>query len=240
MNTVLEKILRTGYTMSPNGKSIKVHSAISREEGEFLQEIISELKPVMSLEIGLAYGISALFICDALEKTVNTRHIIIDPNQYGGPWGDSWEGIGLNNLREAGYEEIIDFFNMPSYRALPQLEAQGCKIDFAFVDGWHTFDYTMNDFFYIDKMLRLGGIVAFDDANWPGIHKTCRYIVTNRSYSVVGCFLHRRKQLIKRVLLNGFLLVPFISKKMRQTLGQCIAYRKESEDKRPWNFHHPF
>jgi len=39
--------------------------------------------------------------------------------------------------------------------------ARGVKIDFAFVDGWHTFDYTLIDFFYIDKILRSGGLVSF-------------------------------------------------------------------------------
>jgi hypothetical protein len=32
----------------------------------------------------------------------------------------------------------------------------GVQVDFAFMDGWHTFDYTLLDFFYTDK---LGGHV---------------------------------------------------------------------------------
>ena len=58
MNPVLEKILRTGNTTSASGEIIKVHSQISEKQGESLQDIISEVRPKVSLEIGLAYGIA--------------------------------------------------------------------------------------------------------------------------------------------------------------------------------------
>ena len=40
------------------------------------------------------------------------------------------------------------------------------------------------DFFYIDKMLCEGGIVIFDDADWPSIRRVLRYVVSNLEYSV--------------------------------------------------------
>ena len=54
-------------------------------------------------------------------------------------------------------------------------EAQGERIDFAFIDGAHTFDHALVDFFYIDRMLNVGGIVAFDDLGFPCIEKVCRF-----------------------------------------------------------------
>jgi predicted O-methyltransferase YrrM len=240
MNPVLEEILRTGYCKSENGGLIKVHSEISPKEGKFLQEIMAEVKPQVSLEIGLAYGVSSLFICDALEKTLATRHILIDPLQI-----DGFQGMGLENLRQAGYEEIIEFYHQPSYKALPQLEAKGTKIDFAFIDGWHTFDYTLIDFFYIDRMLRVGGVVALDDANWPSIRKVCRFIVTNCAYSVFRCLEADlgRKGTLKYQLLS--LKQRLVSLKPDTELGlmpssRCIAFKKEAEDSRRWDFHHEF
>src|ERR1039458_7123204 len=106
MNQVLAEIMRTGLTKTADGNgSIKVHSAISKDEGEFLQRCVREVAPAVSLEIGLAHGISALFICDALRP--EARHIIIDPNQHGGAWGDSWDGIRLANLTRAGFGNQI-------------------------------------------------------------------------------------------------------------------------------------
>ena len=234
MNPVLKQILETGYVKSANGQLVRLHSNIPPEEGEFLQKIIAELKPKVSLEVGLAFGISALFICDALAKVQASRHIIIEPDDWG----------GLNNLKEAGYGHLIELHNLPSFRALPRLEAEGRKIDFAFIDGMHTFDYVMLDFFYIDRLLRVGGVVVFDDANWESIRKVCRYILTNRSYSVFSSSQSDRSgrfSLKHRLLFDA----PVISKPFRRIakpdilepdfklgLGDCryIALLKERDD----------
>jgi len=74
--------------------------------------------------------------------------------------------------------------DLPSHQALPRLEAAGLEIDFAFVDGAHWFDYVMVDFFCLDRMLKVGGVIVFDDANWPSVRKACRYVVANRAYAV--------------------------------------------------------
>jgi predicted O-methyltransferase YrrM len=76
-----------------------------------------------------------------------------------------FDGLGLANLDRAGYARLVEFHDEPSYRALPALEAAGQRIEFAFIDGWHTFDYVMVDFFYVDRMLRVGGIVVLDDTS---------------------------------------------------------------------------
>ena len=107
---------------------------------------------------------------------------MIDPQQH----GPSWRGIGLANVLRAGYGHFTRLIEEPSYRALPELERSGQHIDFAFIDGWHTFDFGLVDFFYIDRMLNVGGVVAFDDANWPAIRKLCRFVNTNLSYSLLA------------------------------------------------------
>ncbi len=190
MNPILEEIINSGYTESINGEKVKVDDAISVEEGLFLQKIICDIKASVCVDIGLGYGVSSLFIGDALRKTPNTRLITIDPKQLSLEKGIGYlirkerKGIGLNNLKKAGYEEMVKFYEVPSHLVLPKLEAQGVRIDFAFIDGWHTFDYTLLDFFYVDRLLRIGGVVAIHDTNRPAIRKVCRFIVKNRSYSV--------------------------------------------------------
>jgi predicted O-methyltransferase YrrM len=249
MHPVLAEILTTGFVKSADGDLVKLHSNISVEQGEFLQKIIFELQPKVSLEIGLAYGISALFICEALNQTSGTRHIIIDPYQ-----SNYWQGIGMHNLKKAGYEEIIELYQQPSHLVLPQLELPGTKIDFAFIDGMHTFDHTLVDFFYIDRMLNVGGIVALDDTNWPSIRKVCRFIVTNRSYSVLRCLdnndseLSLNRQLLKRAAniskpVRRILKPEYIQPDLELGLKpftRCIAFKKEAEDKRKWDFHRDF
>jgi hypothetical protein len=113
-----------------------------------------------------------------MAKVGGKRHILIAPDQSG------WHGIALHNLRKAGFGALIDFREQESQIALPQLVAEGTKIDFAFIDGWHTFDHALADFFYIDRLLRVGDIVAFDDAIQSAVHEVCRFIATNRAYRV--------------------------------------------------------
>jgi predicted O-methyltransferase YrrM len=254
MNSVLSEILKTGVTKSASGNStVELHSSISASEGQFLQKLVRQLDPTVSLEVGLAYGISALFICDALNARNGTQHIVIDPNQTGAidpnqhytSRGDSWGGIGIANLRRAGYGDIVRLIEAPSYRALAELEGSGQRIEFAFIDGWHTFDFTLVDFFFIDRMLNVGGVVAFDDASWPAIRKVCRFVKTNLAYSVVGAdgvdlepSLKRRVS--ERLLRHspfGALLRPEVIAPDRSTglVGRCIAFQKESEDSRVWN-----
>jgi predicted O-methyltransferase YrrM len=251
MNSVLQEILDTGRVKSESGELREVRFGVSQKEGEFLQGLIRELRPVVSLEIGMAYGVSTLYICDALEKTPYTRHIVIDPNQY----GQALDGIGMSNLRRAGHGEIIELLNEPSHQALPRLEAEGLKIDFAFIDGWHTFDYTLIDFFYIDRLLKVGGVVALDDTNMPGIRKLCRYIATNRAYRVTGLAPTSSYRISwRRRLLDQMLRFRKLSREMGRILsaeithsdlelglvGSCIAFQKDAEDTRDWDFHAPF
>jgi predicted O-methyltransferase YrrM len=254
VNAVLKEIVETGYTKTPEGESLRVHSSISTDEGLFLQELIRRFKPTLTLEIGLAFGVSALYICEALEKTSNARHTVIDPHQYLDPWGgNGWKGAGLYNLRQAGYGSMVDFIDLPSYQALPQLELSGQKIDFAFIDGWHTFDYSLIDFFYIDKMLRVDGIVVFDDADWPSIRKVCRYVLMNLSYEVVPqassptfskwWAFSWKVDCLNRILKVGdpFLKPELIRKDKDLGLqGNIVAFRKKSEDARKWDFHREF
>ncbi|HER23663.1 MAG TPA: class I SAM-dependent methyltransferase [Candidatus Atribacteria bacterium] len=262
MNPVLEEIMRSGYTESPNGERVKVYGAVSLEEGLFLQGIIRDIKPVVCVDIGLGLGVSSLFICDALAKTLNACLITIDPKQFSTEKGIGYcngthrKGIGLNSLRKAGYKEMIKFYEAPSHLVLPKLEDQCARIDFAFIDGWHTFDYTLLDFFYVDRILRVGGVVAIHDTNRPAIRKVCRFIVTNRSYSVFP--LQKKKQnlnlsITRRVIGRIAQLLP---KRIRHLFepefiepdeslglvphGSVMAFKKEAEYLSKSDYYHEF
>lgn len=254
MNPVLKKILETGCVEQADGQKIELHSNISPAEGEFLQGLIREVKPTQTLEIGLAYGLSALYICDALQQTPGARHIAIDPAQFS---PEFWKGIGVANLKAAGYGAMVDFYELPAHRVLPQLEADGVKIDFAFIDGSHLFDYALVDFFCLDQVLKVGGVVAFDDLWMPSIQRLCRFILTNRAYSVLryfpenpsnGTTLSPRRKFLRNLsetspVMRKMMKVEFTEPQIDLALGlpnQCIAFRKEGEDTRPWDFHREF
>jgi hypothetical protein len=139
----------------------------------------------------------------------------------------------------------VRLIEAPSYRALAELEGSGQRIEFAFIDGWHTFDFTLVDFFFIDRMLNVGGVVAFDDASWPAIRKVCRFVKTNLAYSVMGVDgsdpepslkLRVSERLLRRspfrTLLRSEVIAPDGSTGL---VGHCIAFRKNADDSRIWN-----
>jgi len=107
---------------------------------------------------------------------------VIDPYQH----DKLWRGIGIRNLRQAGFGDIVELIEEPSHLALARLESEGLSVDFAFIDGAHTFDFVLVDFFFVDRILKAGGIVVFDDADYPSIRRTLRYIVKNGAYRVYG------------------------------------------------------
>jgi predicted O-methyltransferase YrrM len=246
MTPTLEEILRTRRVCAPDGTKISLDYEITVSEGEKLQELIIDKRPIVSLEVGLGYGISALFICEAMSKIGGKRHILIDPD----PWH---QGAGLHNLRKSGFGSLVDFRQHESQVALPQILAEGTRIDFAFIDGWHTFDHVLVDFFYIDKMLRVGGVVAFDDAHQSAVHQVCRFVATNRAYrvcAVVGGTPFKRlgariarwgaghSQLLRRLMHNRI-------SETDESLGffwnsRFIAFEKLSDDTRRWDFHREF
>jgi predicted O-methyltransferase YrrM len=182
MDKVLQSLISTRSVVTKDGinRALGDHH-IPEEEGNFLQETIRRTQPRVSLEVGCAYGVSSLYICEALRQVDATKHIIIDAYQH-----DSFEGIGLANLRRAGYDDLIDFYETFSYKSLVFLIEECKEIDFAFIDGQHTFDYVLVDFFLIDKLLRPGGIVVLDDFTYPSIRSVCRYVLLNLRYKCVG------------------------------------------------------
>ena len=189
MNEVLRSILSSKSVVTDDGITRPLHSNISWEEGNFIQAMIKSSRPRVSLEIGCAYGIASLYICEALREVNATKHIVIDPGQHfphgKGPLS-GWEGIGLANLRRAGYWDLVDFHEVPSYQCLSRLTERRMEIDFAFVDGCHTFDYSLVDVFLIDKLLKPGGIIVMDDFSYPSVRSVCRYVLSNLRYRCAG------------------------------------------------------
>ena len=237
MNSVLRDILTSKRAPTADGKgSIDVHSSVSEEEGHMLARLIAQRKPKVSLEVGLAFGISALFICEAMhEATPDPRCVIIDPAQHAPQY---WHGVGLANLERAGYRKFVEFIEKPSQIALPELATEGRKIDFAFIDGEHLFDHALIDFFFVDQLMSVGGVVALDDTHWPSLRRLARFIATNRNYAVID---HVGSDTPGSGRLGPHSTPETLELDRRLGLqGQCIAFEKKANDDRKCDFYMDF
>ena len=254
MNSILQEIFKRGEVIDRQGKIRKLNSHISQDAGEWLQQLIRKHKPQRVLEVGCAYGISSLYIAEALKDIPGARHLILDPYQNDPA---VWDGIGLKNLEKSGYRDLVDFMETPSEIGLPKLLEEHVKVDFIFLDGFHTFDHTALDFFYSHRLLNVNGILVFDDVQMPAVRKVVRMALSFGCYRVMGgC---RESSTVARRFFNAFkstvgpvmkifgkwadeifhpeFLGSDVGKKINHSLTALI---KTQEDRRAWDWFHDF
>lgn len=147
--------------------------SVLRDQGSFLYDIVREVQPKQSLEIGLAWGGSAIHILCALEANKSGQHTAIDPLQKG------WSDIGVREPARLGLGHLIECLYEKSETVLPRFLVEGKTFQFIFIDGDHRFDAVMNDFFYSQKLLEVGGILVFDDAGGHAIDMVTRFVDKN-------------------------------------------------------------
>ena len=189
MNSYLKKVLSENK-FTYEGKDIELSDGIPIEEVEMIYDVMSEYKPKSSLEIGLCHGISSMAICDNLKESNGVNHII-DP-------GLKVNRYGINNLERAGLKDNFIHYDDVSEVVLPQLLQNDLKVDFVFMDGWLTLDHLMLDFFYIDKILNIGGIVMFDNCEMSSVKEAFNYFSQYPSYHELTSYLYRCRYLIKQ------------------------------------------
>ena len=259
-NRVISEIYSTGSVRDKEGKQISglIKSGIPFDEGMALYSCIRQFEPKRTLEIGMAYGLSTLFMCQAhYDNGKDGRHVAIDPKQT-----KEYKSIGLLNIKRANLDGQLEFIEAPSYLGLPKLVDEGRRFELIFIDGMHTFDYTLVDFFYSDLLLKAGGYLIFDDIWMPSVRKVILYVQRNRSYRLVpkllwnpgsplkhswSFFMQRgRRQKIglnaKQFLQNPFDLSTFFKLAYFSIKGspKYFGLQKVAEDYRQWHYHVAF
>jgi predicted O-methyltransferase YrrM len=174
-------------TKSVKGEDDSVYSimpaALPPERGRFLLEMCRTQHPAATLEVGLAWGLSTLHIFQALaeNRVAAPHHVIMDPFQ-----SSVFHNAALRELRELGLERSAEFYPQPSGLVLPRLVGEGRQFDLAFIDGDHRFESVFVDLFYVDQLLKPGGVVVFDDMSWDGVYLACRFAQTNYGYETIA------------------------------------------------------
>jgi predicted O-methyltransferase YrrM len=172
---LIRPALVSGRIQDDQGNELPFHSAIDEQCARVLHETVKRHKPKLALEIGMACGSSTVAILSALEPDASL--ISIDPFQH-----EQWKGVGVLNVQRSGYTSQHRLIEDRDYYALPGLLKDAQRVDFAYIDGWHTFEHILIDAFFTDKMLATGGVVGFNDCNLPSTHKALRWLTTHRHY----------------------------------------------------------
>jgi predicted O-methyltransferase YrrM len=202
-------------------------STIHREYAEALHAAVRRFRPQTVVEVGLANGASAVAIAAALRTNGGGRLISIDPNQR-----EQFHSRGLEALERSGLAQFHELIEEPSYLALPALLRRGIKAEFAYVDGWHSFDYVLVDFFYVDKLLAPGGVVGFNDAGLRSVDKVLRFALRYRKYAEIGVGL--------KPVFRGRNPLFTLRRRLLRIQAQDRYFQKQCDWEPRWDFFAPF
>jgi len=244
----IEALLAAGYTEDATGTRHPLQpDAIAPADGELIGRIVRASGARRTLEVGMAWGLSTLYICEALAANGGERHIAVDPNQT-----SDYHGCGVLNAQRAGFGELVHCIERPSFEALPQLLKDGEQFDLVFIDGNHRFDYTLVDFFYAQRLVRVGGLVLLHDPWLQAIRKvvTCIFRNDPSMHLVSDYALPRAGMLGGLVTALGFLAAdpfdPWIARFFaRNRFPNLIVFRKavemsKADEARIWDLYKSF
>jgi predicted O-methyltransferase YrrM len=209
-------------------RELAPHS-IEPAAGEALRDLAIAERATRTIEVGLALGMSALFLAAAVTSVdaAAGRHVAIDPFQ-----GESWDGAGLATLRAAGVEGVVEVIEEESALALPELARHGREFDLAFVDGDHRFESVLLDLTFMDRLIRPGGLIVVDDMWMPGVRLAVAYVERNLDLvsepgALPGGFRWRRASKLRRGIPEGS--------------GEMAVLRVPTDPPpRPWDRFDPF
>jgi len=169
----LDQIAQAKTTLTEDGERVELTSQINIRYGRFLFALVKMFEPATILEVGMANGISSAYMAQAQNNYLREKdaHVIIDPFQ-----SSQWFNAGIALLKRLGLYENVRFIEDYSLSAIPQLEKDGYRFDFIFIDGSHCLDHTLSDLVTADRVLNIGGLIVFDDSTDFGVKYAIKYI----------------------------------------------------------------
>jgi predicted O-methyltransferase YrrM len=180
---VIDRLFREGTSVARSDGTVHriFPVAIPAAEGEALRHWVIREGARHTIEVGLGYGVAALFTCEGLiaNGAADAHRVVLDPNQ-----ATRFANCGLQLLEEAGVLHLIEFLPTASEIALARFLAEGRRFDLAFVDGNHRFDGVFLDLVYLGRLVRPGGIIVVDDYQLRSVARAVAYCTSNLAWTV--------------------------------------------------------
>lgn len=242
IHTTVEEIYRN-QSFSVIGRDEGLNMAVSPQEARLLQSVVEKYGSRNTIETGMGTGLSAVHIMLGITRNGGGSHTAVDPYQK----GELWNGLGLHVVDHFGFSDMFDWVCEKSDLALPRMVSEERKFDLAFIDGNHRFEGALVDFYYIDQMLDVGGIVVFDDADWPSVRRAVTFALKHRNYEAVGGSKVELGPLtrpwgwqVRRNRKARFRKIGWPAGEANHPAPyETMVLRKTSEDERPWTFWAP-
>ncbi len=135
------------------------------EQAEVLSRFLHEHKLRNCLELGFFHGVSSAYIAETLREMGGGHLTTIDLE-----WTRSKSPNIDAVLAQLDLTEYVTVYYEPrsyTWRMMKMIEAgQNESFDFCYIDGGHLWDVSGFGFFLVEKLVKPGGWVLFDDLDW--------------------------------------------------------------------------
>ncbi|HXU10173.1 MAG TPA: class I SAM-dependent methyltransferase [Blastocatellia bacterium] len=233
---ILNRLLVDRITFDTSGTERHSTGTIDPAEAELMKRLIIENRFTTCLETGVAYGASTVAICSALSILESggeiVKHYGVDPSQI-----EVFGGAAIAALTECGLDHIFELCEGPSHLMLPRLLDRNVTVDFVFIDGMHTFDYTLLDLFFSDKLLRPGGVLCLHDMHLPSKRKAVNYLMRYRKYVRVPGVKKRLRSRLGAALKQALKLRLDSACANLLTSEAMLVVKKVENTEPPWDFY---
>ena len=174
---ILRELRETGSGPDLNGRPTPFTNFFEHPTGMVIYNLVRAERARNVLELGLAHGVSSIYLLQGVADNGGGRVISMDP-------GVPADGIGLNNIRRAGLSQYHTFSNQPSEYVLPAIAQSDFRADFIFIDTNHMYDQTIVEAYFANRILRVGGIMMFDDCQLDSVRTACNFVEANLHYQL--------------------------------------------------------
>jgi predicted O-methyltransferase YrrM len=221
----LQQLLKSDSVHGRTEKEFRNLSAISTPNNLIvLRNIMLDIKPERTLEIGMSFGGSTLVMTCShkdLGRETKQQHIALDPFQT-----QVWDDVGRDAVEKSGLSGYLDFRAAFSALELPRLWERGTRFQLIYVDGSHIFEDVFVDMYYSIRLLEKNGFILFDDCANPHVAKAISFMKNNFSgLRELNLSWYRADQGRSwRYRVGGFL-----------GRRQLRAFRRDGDVQRPWN-----
>lgn len=148
-------------------------ASISPEGGSFLYWLVRNVQPRQIIEIGTCVGASTIWMAAAMKAgrggilhTFDDFQIPLDPRLAAAPLFQDRRNTVEARLRNAGLGDLVRFHVGDSKKQVPAAYEElrnGGNVQFAFIDGDHSFEGALGDLLAVEPVLDPGGYVVLHD-----------------------------------------------------------------------------
>jgi len=126
-------------------------------------KFVQKVQPQIYAEFGVSLGATTLKIAKILPA--NSKIYLFDFHEIVNNVKNKLLKIGYRNIHAIGNSyKLRDSYNWSLMNLIEKHEKP--IFDYVFLDGMHTWETDGFAFFLIDKLLKTGGYIDFDDYNW--------------------------------------------------------------------------